>query len=82
MQNKPQFRIDKTVFVVTYGRSGSTVLQNMLNALPGHILRGENANLLAPLVRAWQDLRQFYPEQVARMQTAGPLPSGDRKSVV
>ncbi|MEP1328083.1 sulfotransferase [Pseudophaeobacter sp.] len=76
MYKAPIFKIEKSVFVVTYGRSGSTVLQNMLNALPGHILRGENAGLLAPLVRAWQDLRQFYPEQVARMQTAGPLPSG------
>ena len=66
-------RIEKTVFVVTYGRSGSTLLQNMINTLPGHVLRGENANLLAPLVRAWQDLRQS--EQGANMRQQG-RPSG------
>lgn len=38
------------VFVVTYGRSGSTLLQNILNALPRTCIRGENdgvAGLLA-----------------------------------
>ena len=76
MQSDAVSRIEKTIFIVTYGRSGSTLLQNMINALPGHCLRGENNNLLAPLVRAWQELRQFYPEQLERMKTAGPLPSG------
>ncbi|WP_291736109.1 sulfotransferase [Leisingera sp. F5] len=66
-------QVAKTVFIITYGRSGSTLLQNMLNALPGHCLRGENANLLAPLVRAWQDLRQS--EQAASMRARG-VPSG------
>lgn len=63
----------KTVFIITYGRSGSTLLQNMLNALPGYTLRGENANLLAPLVRAWHDLRQS--PQAASMRARG-VPSG------
>lgn len=76
MQEVSLSRIEKTVFIVTYGRSGSTLLQNLLNALPGHVLRGENANLLAPFVRAWQELRDFYPEQVTRMKTAGSFPSG------
>ncbi len=67
-------RPDQTLFLVTYGRSGSTLLQNMINALPGHVLRGENANILAPLVRAWHDQRQFHPEQIARMRKVG-LPS-------
>lgn len=49
--------LEKTVFVITYGRSGSTLLQNFLNALPGHLVRGENANILAPLVRSWHELR-------------------------
>lgn len=69
-------QITTSLFVVTYGRSGSTLLQNMLNALPGVTLRGENNNLLAPLVAGWQGLRQFYPEQLARMKIAGSLPSG------
>ena len=68
--------LQKTVFVITYGRSGSTLLQNMFNALPGYVLRGENNNILSSLVQSWEALRQFSPEQVARMKIAGPLPSG------
>ncbi|MEY8879915.1 sulfotransferase [Donghicola sp. XS_ASV15] len=68
--------LQKTVFVITYGRSGSTLLQNMFNALPGYVLRGENNNILSSLVQSWEALRQFSPEQIARMKIAGPLPSG------
>ncbi len=73
MTQTPLAGVEKTLFVVTYGRSGSTLLQNMVNALPGHLLRGENNNLLLPLVRAWHGLRQS--EQAARMRQA-PQPSG------
>lgn len=41
------------VCVVTYGRSGSTLLQNLLNAFDGYCIRGENNNLLAPLAQAY-----------------------------
>jgi len=34
------------VFVVTYGRSGSTLLMGLLNSLPGYLLRGENWDAL------------------------------------
>ncbi len=30
------------VFVVTYGRSGSTLIAGILNTLPGYLIRGEN----------------------------------------
>jgi hypothetical protein len=30
------------LFIVTYGRSGSTLLQGLLNAIPGYLIRGEN----------------------------------------
>ncbi|WP_374764426.1 Stf0 family sulfotransferase [Yunchengibacter salinarum] len=46
--------VDKTVFIVTYGRSGSTLLQAVLQTLPGACIRGENNNLLLPLFRAWK----------------------------
>ncbi len=36
---------DGYVFVVTYGRSGSTLTQSLLNAIPGYVIRGENGNL-------------------------------------
>jgi Sulfotransferase family len=73
MMMDPFERIDSTLFVVTYGRSGSTLLQNLLNALPGYVLRGENANLLRGLVQSWQGLRQS--EQGANMRLVGQ-PSG------
>ena len=46
--------IDKFVFVVTYGRSGSTLVQSLLNTLPGACIRGENGHALMPLARAWR----------------------------
>lgn len=43
---------DGYVFVVTYGRSGSTLTQNLLNLIPGYSIRGENGNLTYFLARA------------------------------
>lgn len=37
------------LFVVTYGRSGSTLLSGLLNAIPGYLIRGENADALRHL---------------------------------
>ncbi len=37
------------LFVMTYGRSGSTLLQGLLNALPGYLIRGENAGAVRGL---------------------------------
>lgn len=47
---------ERFVFVVTYGRSGSTLLQKLLNALPGYCIRGENGNGLFRLFQAWHDV--------------------------
>lgn len=40
------------IFIVTYGRSGSTVLQSQLQAIPGYFVRGENMNVLYSLYQA------------------------------
>ncbi|MEZ0578575.1 sulfotransferase [Nocardioides sp. MH1] len=42
------------VFVVTYGRSGSTLVQGMLNAMPRTLVRGENGLYIQHLFRAWR----------------------------
>ncbi len=34
------------LFVVTYGRSGSTLLAGILNSIPGYLIRGENRDAL------------------------------------
>lgn len=48
------------VFIVTYGRSGSTLLQTLLNALPGYQIRGENNDAFLHLFRAWRALHEAY----------------------
>jgi hypothetical protein len=40
------------VFIVTYGRSGSTLLMGLLNAIPGYRILGENGNALYHLFQA------------------------------
>lgn len=42
-------QIKNHVFIVTYGRSGSTVLQKVLQSIPGYFFRGENNHMLYPL---------------------------------
>lgn len=49
------------VFVVTYGRSGSTLIQNLLNAIPGYCIRGENGNALSGLARSWHQMSTAEP---------------------
>lgn len=34
------------LFVLTYGRSGSTLVQGILNSIPGYLIRGENRQIL------------------------------------
>ncbi|WP_417451978.1 sulfotransferase [Kordiimonas sp.] len=45
---------DGYVFIVTYGRSGSTLLQRILQSVDGYFMRGENENTLYSVYTAWQ----------------------------
>jgi hypothetical protein len=47
-------------FVVTYGRSGSTLLQGILNQLPHTLIRGENNLFLLPLGRSFKRLSEAH----------------------
>lgn len=47
-----------TVLVVTYGRSGSTLLQGVLNSIPEVIVRGENDNFIFGLYQAYKSLER------------------------
>lgn len=47
---------DGFVFIVTYGRSGSTVMQSVLQAMDGYFIRGENNNALAPVFDFYEAL--------------------------
>jgi tetratricopeptide (TPR) repeat protein len=46
----------ETVFIVTYGRAGSTLLQGVLNSINGVVVRGENNNVFAPLFETYQKM--------------------------
>lgn len=53
------------LFVVTYGRSGSTLVNGVLNSIPGYLLRGENGDALRHLFR-------FHTTMVDRRARHGP----------
>ena len=44
--------IDGCVFIVTYGRSGSTLLQRIMQTIPGMCFRGENSGTLDMLFQS------------------------------
>ena len=60
------------VFIVTYGRSGSTLLQTVLNGIDGYCIRGENNNVLLPVYRAVQRLRRARQRHMAGVSPTSP----------
>lgn len=48
-------------FIVTYGRSGSTLLQSLINRVPGYQIRGENNDVLFSFYRAWCAVKESEP---------------------
>lgn len=58
------------LFVVTYGRSGSTLLQGILSATSGVVMRGENGGLLLDLYRAHTTATGHRD----RLRRSSPLP--------
>jgi len=61
---------DGYVFIVTYGRSGSTLLQHLLNCIDGIVVRGENNNTLWHLFQAWHALDSAGPINDLRVRGA------------
>jgi len=47
----------RSALIVTYGRSGSTLLQGVLNSIEGALVRGENGNFVYHLFQAYKALR-------------------------
>lgn len=45
-----------SVLIVTYGRSGSTLLQGLLNSIDGCLIRGENYNFCYGLFKAYESI--------------------------
>lgn len=51
----PTPQAERYVFIVTYGRTGSTVLQKLLNTMPGVYVAGENHGIVRGLFEAWRN---------------------------
>jgi len=61
------------VFIVTYGRSGSTLLQGLLNTIDGVLVRGENGNFIFNLFEAYEALSNaMRPRQKNRKDSTHP----------
>ncbi|MCM2563599.1 sulfotransferase [Lutimaribacter sp. EGI FJ00015] len=60
-----------SIFIVTYGRSGSTLLQTVLQSIPDAHICGENDNLIMPI---WQANRKAHGAK-----RAWGKKSGDKK---
>lgn len=59
------------VLIVTYGRTGSTLLQGVLNSIDGCLVRGENFQFCRGLFLAWDALQR------AKKEYGSPEDSGD-----
>jgi hypothetical protein len=46
----------KSILIVTYGRSGSTLLQGILNSIDGCVVRGENYNFCLGLFESYKSM--------------------------
>lgn len=60
------------VFVLTYGRSGSTLVMGILNSIPGYLIRGENQDALRHLYRFHTTMTEAAaarPKKRSRMST-------------
>jgi len=68
------------VFVMTYGRSGSTLLMGLLNTLPGYLVRGENDDAMRFLYdfhRTCVARSTFWPIERMRMRSNPFFGMGD-----
>ena len=66
------------IVVVTYGRSGSTLLQTILQSIPGAFIRGENNLALYPLYRSWLRANNTrYAKGPAAIPPSGPWYGAD-----
>lgn len=71
-QQSGQDRTDLAyLFVLTYGRSGSTLLQGILSATPGITIRGENGGVVQHLF-AFHDTVTRHRERLARSEVLPP----------
>ncbi len=49
----PKHLLFQSILIITYGRSGSTLLQGILNSIDGCLIRGENSNFCFHLFKSY-----------------------------
>lgn len=57
----------RTLFIVTYGRTGSTLLQGVLNAIDGVTIRGENNQLFYHLFQLFQNALEVKEKHLSSL---------------
>ena len=62
------------ILIITYGRSGSTLLQGVLNGIEGVVLRGENDNAFFDLYKTYKKLLDL--KQKNWLRRSNPLARG------
>jgi hypothetical protein len=65
---------EQYLFVVAYGRSGSTLLQSILASIPGCHMAGENADALGGLFATWRSAQEARREQGSMPRTGAGDP--------
>lgn len=58
------------ILIITYGRSGSTLIQGILNAIPGVRVFGENGNVFFDLYKTFKKLSYLKKNSVQKQQTS------------
>lgn len=61
-KTRPKLKFNH-ILIITYGRSGSTLLQGVLNSIPGVLIRGENDNFFYSLYQAYAKLIHVQSSQ-------------------
>ena len=62
----------KHILIITYGRSGSTLLQGVLNTIDGVIMRGENGNIFFDFFKQYQKLIRLRDQYKNALLPAQP----------
>lgn len=63
----------ETLLVVTYGRSGSTLMMGILNSIPGALIRGENNDFCFGLYKAYAALADAHRQHKNEFATTKPF---------
>ena len=60
------------ILIITYGRSGSTLLQGILNSIEGIVLRGENDNVFFDFYQAYKKLLNLKEKRSKSVKPTRP----------